>query len=176
MFKRKCYHFVKRAIDYLIKIGIGGSLGVLIGNLFVVYHENNVLKVLSILFLSITIISFVVREIIRVCENKVEINFINQFAEFALKMLSDNEEDEVKILREAKVMNITSQENGLRRSIMLSALNCDIVNCNLEGKLSVQDCIHYIAKNDIVSVVLQKNNIRAIMICDGLGSWGTIRV
>ena len=25
MFKRKCYHFVKRAIDYLIKIGIGGS-------------------------------------------------------------------------------------------------------------------------------------------------------
>ena len=159
-------------------------LGVLIGNLFVVYHENlfvvyhenNVLKVLSILFLSITIISFVVREIIRVCENKVEINFINQFAEFALKMLSDNEEDEVKILREAKVMNITSQENGLRCSIMLSALNCDIVNCNLEGKLSVQDCIHYIAKNDIVSVVLQKNNIRAIMICDGLGSWGTIRL
>ena len=81
---------------------IGNLFVVYHENLFVVYHENNVLKVLSILFLSITIISFVVREIIRVCENKVEINFINQFAEFALKMLSDNEEDEVKILREAK--------------------------------------------------------------------------
>ena len=173
MFRRKCYHFLKEANEELIKFGLGGSLGLVIGNLFVEQVNNIFVKVLAMNFLCILIVSYVVQEIIRYCGKKTELRYFNHFDEYVFDEKFNKGENygkDVQVIREAKILKITDQDDDLNFSIMLSALNCDIVLCSIKGEFS-QECFQHIAEKDVVSVSLYQNNVKAILILDGLATW-----